>query len=361
MNIDPSIIVNVNTEANVAYFNTFLNTLKFNPRSTSHKSITLDPTAQIVSILEGMSYRLKYKITSPEAVYLFDLNSWRIWNPQHVIIIDMRYGCTLSVISDNLYADEILNDLINKLEKYLIKNTHEDGVWADFTYMNSDGMQRHRQFLKCPEWSTINNNYTHQTQLALNKIISMKSPWERGSLMIWNGEPGTGKTFAVRSLMMSWRDRFNFAIIVDPEHLAADPGYYFSVANVSTEMPIAQTVNLTNKATKRTLFIMEDCADLIMPESRSVHFDKVGKLLNITDGLFGQGREDVFLLTFNEKIDRIDSAFTRPGRCIDKIEFGKFSADEAQKWVSSQDLQIDKPIGRSEEFTIAELYAKRKC
>ena len=89
-------------------------------------------------------------------------------------------------------------------------------------------------------------------------------------------------------------------------------------------------------AHKRVCFVLEDSADLVIQESRAAHYDKMNRLLNITDGLFGQGREDLFILTFNERVDRIDPAFLRPGRCLAKVEFPKFSAPEAALWLAQR-------------------------
>jgi hypothetical protein len=137
----------------------------------------------------------------------------------------------------------------------------------------------------------------------------------------------------------------------DPENFASNPEYYYDVAGESTERP----GNRKRREPRRILFILEDAADLILQESRSAHFDKIGKLLNMTDGLFGQGREDLFLLTFNEEVERIDPAFLRPGRCVANVAFETFDAVEAAKWLASRGAATRNVSG---EATIAELYER---
>lgn len=105
---------------------------------------------------------------------------------------------------------------------------------------------------------------------------------------------------------------------------------------------------------RRRLFVLEDAADLIIQESRSNHYDKIGKLLNMTDGLFGQGREDVFLVTFNEEVERVDPAFLRPGRCIGQVRFMEFGAEEASDWFRAHGVKCE----AGGELTIAEMYAR---
>ncbi len=75
----------------------------------------------------------------------------------------------------------------------------------------------------------------------------------------------------------------------------------------------------------------------------------------MTDGLLGQGREDIFLLTFNEKVERIDPAFLRPGRCVAKVEFLRFGPAEAAEWLRRRCAPAAAPRA---ETTLAEIYAR---
>jgi hypothetical protein len=59
-------------------------------------------------------------------------------------------------------------------------------------------------------------------------------------------------------------------------------------------------------------------------------------LLNLTDGLLGQGRSLLVALTTNEPVNRLHPAIVRPGRCIAEIEVGSLSASEARQWLGGQ-------------------------
>lgn len=275
----------------------------------------------------------------------------------------------LEVMSGDDAADKILESLLKRFEPYRFVNIEEDGVWAEFTYQGGNGLTRQTQFLRCPAWKDIQANYPSSTRAAMDHMLGLKAPWKHGRLIIWHGAPGTGKTYAIRALLQEWKERFNFIVINDPENFAASPAYYYQVSSRSSQLP-TRFKNITislgdddedddeetpKPKRKRHLFLLEDSADLIMQESRTSHYDKLGKLLNMTDGLFGQGREDLFVLTFNEEVTRIDPAFLRPGRCLTKIEFPKFTPDDGMDWLGKHGVS-DARI--SQDVSLAELYAK---
>ncbi len=268
------------------------------------------------------------------------------------------------VYSAALDAEAVADAIIKPFEKFRFENKEEGGVWVNFSYAGSmGGVERNTQFLRCPTWAEIQGNYAPSCVGELDRLMKMKKPWNHGRLMIWHGFPGTGKTFAIRALLMAWRDRFNFVIVTDPEKLLANPSYYYEVASAPNmnSVPGAQSDDdddSSQSKKKRLLFIIEDSADLLSVESRKRHWDKFGKLLNITDGLIGQGREDIFLPTFNEKIEEIDPAVTRPGRCISRLEFQKFTSDEAKDWISKNAMGPMEPSGADtfEDVSLAELY-----
>ena len=260
-----------------------------------------------------------------------------------------------------------VNKIYERIDRILLpfrrSTESKDGVWVEFSMTSSHGIKRVPQFIRCPQWKDIENNYVDRTKSGLESVLSMEHPWDNGRLIILHGNPGTGKTYFLRSLFMKWRDKFNFVVLTDPEKFSANPEYYFELAGkmllTGSEGSIEDMYDddeirkSENSSFKRTLFIMEDSADLIIEESRTTHYDKVSKLLNMTDGLFGQGRQDVFLVTFNEDVEKLDKAFLRPGRCIANVQFETFSATEAKKWLSDHGMNT---IGC--RMTIAELYAK---
>lgn len=361
MNVPSYLTLGSDGEENFLENKSFLATVPdgFAVKSFASVKVAVDPQidfGKLIGSIDGHRLeRIHYNEGHDEAV---------LSTPKYYVFSHFRKGhVTVKVVSTEFDAKDIAKTLSKHFDSVKMENKEEDGVWVDFSHMGQYGANKTMEFLKCPKWDDIKGNYSKPVSEGITRLVGIKDPWAYGRLLIWNGNPGTGKTFAVRSLMMQWRKQFDFLVITDPERLAADPSYYYSVASEVRERPASayggdpddiMFEDDIERSKKRLLFILEDSADLILQESRSSHYDKVGKLLNMTDGLFGQGREDLFLITFNEEVDRIDPAFLRPGRCISNIEFTPFQADEATAWISAHGGSY-KPRG---EMTLAQMYSK---
>ncbi len=230
----------------------------------------------------------------------------------------------------------------------------EDKISVSFAQWENGQANTHDELLKCPQWTEIAKNYTHQEELT--SILELTEPWKMGKVIILHGKPGCGKTYFIRALMQAWRKLFNYFVIGDPEEFARNPSYYFELAsrNKDDDWESDDEGNPLKKkdVPAHSLFIIEDAADLVLKESRQTHYDKIGKLLNITDGLLGQGREDIIFITFNEDINDIDPAFLRPGRCIADLEISSFTMEQANAWLKlkGSNQTVEGPA------TLAELY-----
>jgi hypothetical protein len=267
-----------------------------------------------------------------------------------------KNNISITVLSSKDDAQKYCVELLKSLEEFRRKDDAEDGIWVDFSYMSANGPKKNTEFIRAPLWKDIIRNYPQHVGSSVGGVIKMAEPWQTGRLLIWHGKPGTGKTFAIRALMMEWKETFNFLVITDPERFTADPGYYYNVASKSAGRYDYEDEDddFPESKKRRTLFILEDSADLIIEASRSAHYDKVGKFLNMTDGLFGQGRQDLFLITFNEEVDKIDQAFLRPGRCISRVEFPVFGPKDAKAWLKDKGMESAEI---REDKSLADLYS----
>jgi hypothetical protein len=338
-------------------------------KSHAVRAVPVDPALSADKILEviGAESRLLESIRGRSIEALFRKDS-------AVLLAHVDVGVVrMEAIASDESAGEALQAAIAPLEKYRFENEEKDGVWIDLTYQSSHGVARNTEFIRCPEWAAIKDNYPGRVRGDLARLMEMEEPWKLGRLVIWHGPTGTGKTFALRALLMAWRKRFDFLFVTDPEKMTATPAYYYELAGESSVRPnkrgpyrpvMSRAVDFDDgveeqSGAKRSLFIFEDSADLIITESRSKHYDKIGKLLNMTDGLLGQGRQDLFLVTFNEQITDIDPAFLRPGRCAGTVQFEKFKAEAARDWLADKggpDGVKTNPF--MDELTLAELYAR---
>lgn len=142
-----------------------------------------------------------------------------------------------------------------------------------------------------------------------------------------------------------------------PEAATAPPAPELPAAPASSGAPEAPPAPDAPAAEERPrrrwrLLVVEDCDELLRGDARSVSGQALSRLLNLTDGLVGQGREVLVALTTNEPLARLHPAIVRPGRCLAQVEVGALPRDEAVAWLGSG-------TGVASSMTLAELFALR--
>lgn len=185
-------------------------------------------------------------------------------------------------------------------------------------------------------WHAVRPNYPANVRAAVDDLAAHRP--DAGAsrrLLLWHGAPGTGKTTAIRALLDAWRDWADGVVVTDPEQLLNNGRY------------LRRTVLDEADDDRWQLFILEDAEALL-------HKGAAGRgmatLLNICDGLLGQGLRCLFLITTNEALDRVHPALVRPGRCLSRIEFGLLPAVDASRLLGRE---VVVPM------SVAELFATR--
>ncbi len=334
----------------------------FVPRSSAHADVGLDPSAkwsEIVALLPGFEV---VKVANDHPRWLVILK-----RGGQVVGIDAVRGRTqVEAMDAELGAEGVLAEVVKALEARAPREEAErdDGVWVEFCVSGRHATQRVSQFVRCPAWSAIRGNYPDATRAAVESLLALPELGRHGQLVIWHGPTGTGKTFALRAAMRAWRERFIPTVLADPATFAKNPEYYFDLASDSRDEALADpdlpaefagAIGAGGKAPpRRRLFVLEDSAALLARDPRSGS-DVLGRLLNMTDGLIGQGREDLFLVTLNEDVEHVDPAFLRPGRCVAHIRFPLFSREAATAWLKAKGADAGK---LEDETSLADLYAK---
>jgi hypothetical protein len=224
--------------------------------------------------------------------------------------------------------------------------TDPDEVPITFWAQGAHGPRSARRRIKAPDWADIATNYERDTGLAVAKLITARVP-DDGRLVLWHGEPGTGKTSALRALARVWSDWCATHFITDPEaFLGAGTSYLLDVLT-------AGGVSRDTDGVAWKTIVLEDSGELLTADAHERTGQALSRLLNITDGLIGQGMQVIVLVTTNEPLGRLHPAIQREGRCWGEIEFMPLSAREANLWLASH----DSAHRSAASMTIADLYA----
>jgi hypothetical protein len=249
--------------------------------------------------------------------------------------------------------------------------SHE--VPITFWTYTPNGAQPAFRNIGVPEWDEIDDNYPAAARQQLEAIMRGFQPSRGGQLILWHGEAGTGKTFALRALAWEWREWCQFHYIVDPDSFFGQHADYlisvllqpavpmmagqggFGIQHVYAPFPDVDEADEDEEAEKpwRAL-VLEDTGELLSADARERSGQGLSRFLNVVDGLIGQGLRVLVLVTTNEEIRQLHPAVARPGRCAANVEFGSLSGTEAAAWLGRQGLE-DVTSGSR---TLASLYAQ---
>jgi hypothetical protein len=226
-----------------------------------------------------------------------------------------------------------------------------------------------------PAWDEIESNYAAGTRNQLAALMSDFQPARGGQLVLWHGEAGTGKTFALRALAWEWREWCQIHYIVDPDSFFGEHADYLMSVLLEPPSPImiggeryGPSVGITayHEALEDyegdgdeddrlwRLLVMEDTGELLSADARERTGQGLSRFLNVVDGLIGQGLRVIVLVTTNEEIKKLHPAVARPGRCAANVMFDALSREEASEWLGAQGVDEESRGAR----TLASLYAQ---
>lgn len=271
--------------------------------------------------------------------YLVNITICTVNEEKNIEFLDMKKATVaISVYSNGGYFTDneamlvkILSDISKESE-----DLSDSEVMVKFCYQTNGGWTFYERSIDVHTWSSVEKNYPQSSQLELKQLSEISSIEEsEGRILIMHGPPGTGKTNYLRSIMHSWKSWADFYVITDPERFLNDPTYLVGL--------------LTFDASKYKIVVLEDCGDLIRADR--AQGNAFSRLLNLADGILGQGQKVAFILTTNEHINNLEPALTRPGRCLATLELGPFDEVEASQWLG---YTVDRP------YTLAELYNTRR-
>jgi len=136
--------------------------------------------------------------------------------------------------------------------------------------------------------------------------------------------------------------------VIDPDRMLTDTNYLVSMITNEDE-------DDDDASETWRLFVLEDTGELLMLDAKEQTGQGLSRLLNLVDGILGQGMRLMILVTTNEPLQALHPAVSRPGRCAAEVYFAPFSSAEAKQWAE----RTQKPVPPS-GGTLAELFDASK-
>jgi hypothetical protein len=259
-------------------------------------------------------------------------------NRLNFLVQGARWWGSFTIYETMFYADigsdslEQGHELVKKLRDGL-ESRDSENEFVKFDVWSIGNSPVSRRFRNVP-WSTVAENYPTATRTSLAQLMEFDQlkVVGNGKIILFHGRPGTGKTWAIRSLLTAWKEWSEAIIMIDPDAMLSSSEYFLSVMN-----------NVRKGAVR--LVVIEDADQIV--EKDGTRSNDLSRMLNLTDGLVGASSDIIVLFSTNASPGQLDSALLRPGRCLATVGFESFAASEASE-------RIGKTVGAP--HTLAEIF-----
>lgn len=266
-----------------------------------------------------------------------------------MIVVEVEYGdeWTITVAAtDRALAEKWVAALAALLPGYpppppsppLPNNVVPVSFWMQ-NPMTGGAYARQRN-ITVHEWGDVAPNYPGALAADLGALMALDTP-SGGKLMTFHGPPGTGKTRAILTLISEWRDWCHASVVTDAEKFFGDAAYLNDL--------------LFDSVGRRDwlLLVIEDGDEFMNVGSKDSKGQSIARILNVNDGIIGQGLNLLTLISTNVDVDQLNPAITRSGRCMANLHFGPFPPAEASAWALAHGVDAD----FEDDVSLADLYA----
>ena len=311
------------------------------------------------------------RVVKHHHVYPTKRNLWLVkWKTGYLFIKKENRFVT---IRGAFPSEETAQTAAKDIQKLLPKDKEHDTSTTVLFWCKTSGEASYfSRIIETPKWNDIRDNYEASVQRELDSLMTMKQPVNiPGRLLLWKGEPGTGKTYALRALCKEWKTWCKMHYIIDVDTFFSSTEYMMDMIMRTTDATEDDEMdhNMSEAQISRgsveyfssqlwNLLILEDAGELIAKDAKEKTGQALSKLLNLSDGLLGQGIKLFFLITTNEEDQSLSTAIGRPGRCFSNLSFNTLSEEEVKAWLKKRKFDTDLKSSQLHDLRVlSNLYA----
>lgn len=289
--------------------------------------------ATLCATAEKSGLHLAFRVDSDSAIFVHG-------DAAALVDVYAHDGYSINVVGK---TQEAVANLRAAMLALIPPRAHDASTSVPLTFWSYDpmaGAVRYVRSLDRLPWQDTQRNYPSTVRATLTDMCSWSAP-PSGRLMVFHGPPGTGKSRFLQTLASEWSEWCSVHYVIDPDMMLGTAQY------------MSRVMLGDHHDDRWRLIVIEDGDEFIDANAKARSGYGVSRLLNLADGLVGQGLKVMVLVSTNIRNARFNKAMVRPGRCAAMIEFPPFPATEASQWLAASgvDMPVEQPT------TLASLYA----
>lgn len=304
--------------------------------SKNKKLVNLSATGLLIKSLEDLFQILTSNggvctIAKTHGEYSF------VWDDA---IVDVSYNekshdISISGLTLNpklsLMMEIIKSDFITKVKKNLVFTIVQNTGGLDIRNMG-DGSS-----------PLITGNYHPEVLEEVDFVLrSFKKTPPAGRICILNGEPGTGKTHLIRSMLT----QLDCVFLIVPSGL-------IDALDKPAFLPLL--LDIKDKHEKPIIMVIED-GDVCLVPRKNDNISTIASLLNLSDGILGSMIDIKMIISTNANIGEMDAAIMRPGRLCRNIHVGPLPYEQANQVYRRLMKDESVHLEQKRHYTLAEIY-----
>lgn len=291
---------------------------------------------ELLSALESLGGKRKISNFDREYLYVWEGNLIQVSLPSEKKEIKKTIEVT------GYMTDEKLIEFFDSIESKFITKDISSMIFTIVKTMDSFDVRNMGDGGSSP---LIRDNYNPEVTDDLDfvvKVFNRAPPPSR--IVIFNGEPGTGKTHLIRSIL----SQIDNVFIILPANM---------ISSLDKPEFIPFLLKVKSQYEKPIILVIEDGDSCLVPR-KTDNISAISSLLNLSDGILGSLIDIKVIITTNANIKDIDAAICRPGRLCKNITVNPLPYDRAnaiyRRLMNDEKVSLEK----RKMYTLAEVYCR---